>query len=457
MATTSGTQEPQETECSVCQGNFVVPKILQCGHIFCRDCIVSVINSKTQPGCPLCRNAIVDPTKQEAGIIPESYADSLPTDFAMDALAASVEALAQEPVCCVCDDVRADSICLQCRDMLCPACTKGHKKLSATRGHDVESLSTVTAKQLATSRPTPCADHVDQQAGLFCTHHGVAICATCAIAKHRACPDVKDLASEVQSAEEVINGLVDTLIAAETKMEQSIDHLNLFLKESDSCQQLCDSLLVICSKQKELLTSLDSKGVLKSVCDTKQKVRERLARLKSHKRVVSRTKAACPRSALIFAKKSLQDRIKTLDLSVTLPTVTTISLNTFIKRIRTELRRREQQKKLSDENKPTFHKNRGSNVLLRLNDTCVDCQDSSGGVVVSSCALESQVYYTVVISEMRRDWQPNDIMFCGVTGTHPNDLTIKSCIWDMEDVLTVCPQTDNGPSENVRKLKSYSS
>lgn len=57
---------------------------------------------------------------------------------------------------------------------------------------------------------------------------------------------------------------------------------------------------------------------------------------------------------------------------------------------------------------------------------------------------------------MRREWQPNDIMFCGVTSTHPNDLTIKSCIWDMEDVLTVCPQTDNVGNISVAMAFSLS-
>lgn len=48
----------------------------------------------------------------------------------------------------------------------------------------------------------------------------------------------------------------------------------------------------------------------------------------------------------------------------------------------------------------------------------------------------------IQVVEMKRDWQPDDIMFCGITGTHPNDLNIKQRICDMEDVK-MCHQAIN--------------
>lgn len=78
--TTSGGDDRAEvlrslTQCSVCRGRFMDPRVLPCLHTFCLDCIQHAGSSRS-PGdrmsCPLCRNEFT---------IPDGDFDSLQKDF----------------------------------------------------------------------------------------------------------------------------------------------------------------------------------------------------------------------------------------------------------------------------------------------------------------------------------------------------------------------------------------
>jgi hypothetical protein len=52
--------EPGEKECSVCHELFKEPKILQCGHLLCRHCVLAWLRKQLDAACPLCRCPIVE-------------------------------------------------------------------------------------------------------------------------------------------------------------------------------------------------------------------------------------------------------------------------------------------------------------------------------------------------------------------------------------------------------------
>ncbi|PVD22079.1 hypothetical protein C0Q70_17882 [Pomacea canaliculata] len=430
--------EPPDTECSVCHNNFFEPKILLCGHLLCRECIVSIIKSKNHPDCPLCQDPIASQEALESQS-PESIADSLPTDFVMDALVLSVDLKTQTPVCCGCRREEADSICLQCREMLCPACTNVHKNFSMSRSHEVKSLGSVTAESLAASRIPLCECH-GEKIKYYCANHGFAVCGSCVAETHKLCPEMKDLDSKMNAAKEAVRDLNETLSSAGNKMEKSINELNTCLIGWNSYEKLCNRLVPIFNKYTKPLKSASSRKVLESMRDASYDIEMRLARVKSHARIVSRAGAVCPCPQLIYAKQTLQDRIKTLDLSATWPSeidttafVKMVDLNNFVRQIKCELTLQEER---LEEIEFVFHKNRGSSVMLALNQKLAECQGACEGVVVSRDALVSNVLYQVSVIEMRRAWQPDDIKFCGITQTYPNDLNIKQWMCEMVDVQT---------------------
>ena len=155
-------------------------------------------------------------------------------------MAALVEAdrlLSKQHVCCVCVNVAAVSMCLNCGDLFCQSCSTLHKKQSATKHHKVEDLTLLTVEKLAANRPATCAVHDDEVSKLFCPTHGVSICLFCATADHRQCPDVTRLETRMEEASAALAELATTLSAGETKLERAISELDQHLQDIDKRTQ----------------------------------------------------------------------------------------------------------------------------------------------------------------------------------------------------------------------------
>ncbi|XP_025113082.1 E3 ubiquitin-protein ligase TRIM33-like isoform X2 [Pomacea canaliculata] len=441
--------EPHERECAVCTNDFTTPKILPCGHLLCRECVISWMDSKADAGCPLCRCPIVEQSDGSSS----ATVDALPTDFVMEALVESARVLSKDHLCCVCEDVRADFICMQCQDMLCTACTKAHRKLSATRSHDVESVSTVTPERLAASRPALCADHGDKQAEFFCREHRLAVCSACKANKHKVCPKTNYLEDEIQSAQKSLNDLTKILVETEQKLEQVIGQVTSRLQEVDvseqedmaevdkSCDRLHKLVEDFCSNLKEKTRTSHLK-IRSSLRDVKTDLSNRLGKVTSHKHIVTRATAVSPRPALIHMTQALTDRVNSLDLSADLqrqlwvkPLSSTEGCTNVVMRIQQELLMLEQQ--WTQPSVLVFHDNCGTNIrLTNGNRTAekIDQRASSKGVVVSRDAMVPNVLYEVNVDVVTAT---KNMISVGVTTIPPERLAITSSSIDLEDSTIV--------------------
>ncbi|PVD22067.1 hypothetical protein C0Q70_17870 [Pomacea canaliculata] len=317
--------QQHDRECAVCTNDFTTPKILPCGHLLCRECVISWIKSKSDAGCPLCTCPIVEHQINSSPSAAD-VCNSLPTDSVMEAIVQSAGMLVRDNMCTVCDDVTAEYICMECLEKMCPSCMKIHKKMVATRSHDVESVSTVTPERLAASRPALCADHGDKQVELFCADHRLVICGSCFSNKHNECPNIKHLDNEMNLAEKSLNSLTEKLTEGGNNLKQAIDNLNARVQTADVTEEqnislvdkTCDRLHKMveeCRKQLKQLISDSVSKFKKSLCDVKSELDKRLGKVTSHKHLVTRATTVRPRPALIHAAQTLTDRVNSLDLS----------------------------------------------------------------------------------------------------------------------------------------------
>ncbi|PVD22023.1 hypothetical protein C0Q70_17826 [Pomacea canaliculata] len=320
--------QPHERECAVCTNDFTTPKILPCGHLLCRECVITWMDTKSDAGCPLCTCPIVEhqgnSSQSSADVV-----DALPTDSVMEAIVESSHVLGKDDMCTVCDDVRAEYICIQCLEKMCPSCTKIHKKMVATRSHDVESVSTVTPERLAASRPALCADHGEKHAEAFCADHHLSICASCTSIKHRTCLAVRDINDEMKAAENALCGLTDRLVQAEYSLKQGTEQLAVRLQKVEDIEEqdmtqvdkTCDKLQIMVENcRKELKKQIqDSRLQVKnSLLEVKQELDKRLGKVTSHRNIVTRARAVAPRAGLIHVTQALTDRVNSLDLNAEL-------------------------------------------------------------------------------------------------------------------------------------------
>ncbi|XP_025080951.1 E3 ubiquitin-protein ligase TRIM33-like isoform X3 [Pomacea canaliculata] len=439
--------QAHERECAVCTNDFTTPKILPCGHLFCRECVISWMDSKSDAGCPLCTCPIVEHQGNSSQIAAD-VVDALPTDSVMEVIVESASLLVMVDLCTVCEDLTAEYICMHCFEKMCPSCMKIHKKMVVSRSHDVESVSTVTPERLAASRPALCADHVTEKADFFCVDHNLAICTQCFSNKHRTCLDVKSLDEKIQSAEDAFGSLREKMLTAEDNLKKAIVNLNARVQTADVTQQqnmalvdkTCDrlqSMVDECRRQVKKLISDSVSKFKKSLCDVKSELEKRLGKVTSHKHLVTRATAVRPRPALIHAAQTLTDRVNSLDLSDELEAEPWVNPSSEITRycddvvkvIGEELKSFKLQLLVVESQKPVlvFHETCGTNISLtnfRKTALKVQLDEYSDSLVMSRDVMTVNVLYEVRIDEINKPSECSVVL--GVTSVLPRQLHLPT-------------------------------
>ncbi len=330
MATAVACDEASNMECTLCHEHFTLPKLLPCGHLLCRSCLVSWLKSQPEANCPLCQCAIVDP-KARKGRNLEDIADGFRTDLAMAALVEADRLLSEQHVCCVCVNVAAVSMCLNCGDMLCSSCANVHKKLSATKHHKMENLASLTVEKLTANRPATCAVHDDEVSKVYCPNHGVSICLLCATTDHRQCPEVTKLEKRMEEASAKLAELVAMLSAGETELERAISQLDQQLQDLDKRTQAAvaeieatadrlESAVKAWRRRLKELALTKSADAKTAVLDGKTLLLQRRGRLTSHKHVTHRVQGFSAHGSFGDMAAVMMARGHDLDCSARLPT-----------------------------------------------------------------------------------------------------------------------------------------
>ncbi|KAK7090181.1 transcription intermediary factor 1-beta-like [Littorina saxatilis] len=385
MATASLPVQPNEKECSVCHEDFTDPKVLPCGHLLCRHCLLYWLNTQTDAHCPLCCCAIVEPTADTISF--EDVADSFPTDLAMKAVVDADRILNKDHSCCVCEDVAATSMCLDCGDMLCTACTKAHRKMSMSKNHTVEELSSLTAETLAEKQQETCHAHTNEPSKVYCPTHGTSICLLCATTDHRQCRDVTKLETKAEQARATLQELAAILSAGEAALGRAIAQLDDHLQETKKrtkaaiaeIQEMCDRLEAAVKACRHRLTKLAENAcddVKEAVRDGKTRLLSQRGKLTTHKRVVERSQGKTTLASLTTMAVTMKTRMVTLDCSATLPphakTINSVTLTIdqeAVARVEQELRQLGQVKRVP------------APIVGKMDYRCYYCEDSSNSLI----------------------------------------------------------------------------
>eukprot|EP00745_Piridium_sociabile_P023646 TRINITY_DN36938_c0_g1_i12.p1 TRINITY_DN36938_c0_g1~~TRINITY_DN36938_c0_g1_i12.p1 ORF type:complete len:391 (+),score=80.41 TRINITY_DN36938_c0_g1_i12:90-1262(+) len=327
MATAAVCEEPSETDCSICSETYTEPKLLLCGHLLCRHCLMSWVTSKEDAKCPLCRSTIMDAQSRSSRSF-EHFVDKLPNDIGMKNIADAKRILNKEHTCCVCEDVAATTICLSCRDMFCQSCTKGHQKSSATKHHCVQTLASLTADELAAGSPSVCHAHADKASEVFCTSHNVAICLICATTDHKQCTIVKQ-ETRMEEEHAVLRELIAVLSTGESQIEKAIEELDEHVKKAKQitqvalkdAMQLYDRVEDLVKRGRRQLTELAQTACSDSE-ESARKVRAGLlshkGRLTTHKQAATRADEVHVSADLNQMTSAMKARVGDLDCSALL-------------------------------------------------------------------------------------------------------------------------------------------
>ncbi|XP_038054649.1 E3 ubiquitin-protein ligase TRIM56-like [Patiria miniata] len=179
-------------ECSICTNRFRQPKLLDCLHSFCLQCLHDVRQSQDPSGtkltCPLCR--------RETMLKVSGVAD-LPNNFAFSALVEEVtmqekllEGQGSDIKCQNCDEEnQAISRCADCDHFLCQECQKAHGRMTVMKSHKMYTLAELRSGEIVyksklRDEVPKCGKHPDQNLNVYCNTCEQVICLMCTVLDH---------------------------------------------------------------------------------------------------------------------------------------------------------------------------------------------------------------------------------------------------------------------------------
>ncbi|XP_038050929.1 E3 ubiquitin-protein ligase TRIM71-like [Patiria miniata] len=182
-------------ECPICCCRFTNPKMLDCLHSFCLNCLEEMMSKQKSETeritCPVCRRETQTP---DGGL------QSLSSSFFLISLVDEInkqekllgKALSACTTCESCEEgLGHDAIsrCLDCKANFCKKCQEAHQRLKYTKDHCIIPAHGLDeSRVLATdiSIPPKCRKHIEQSLCFRCETCDTLICALCAATEHRS-------------------------------------------------------------------------------------------------------------------------------------------------------------------------------------------------------------------------------------------------------------------------------
>ncbi|XP_040212159.1 E3 ubiquitin-protein ligase TRIM39-like [Rana temporaria] len=200
-----------ELSCSICLNLYIEPVSLRCGQNFCRDCIVTVLDTQEGSGvysCPECREEDVErpPMKKKRKLcnIVENFRSTQQKEEKSEIL------------CTYCVDSPAVAVktCLHCETSMCDKHLAAHNK----------AVEHVLVEPTSSFRSKKCSIH-KKLLEYYCSEDAVCLCASCClVGKHKG-HEVELLEEALGKKKEKLRNVLEKMTVKSEKAEQKI--LNL--------------------------------------------------------------------------------------------------------------------------------------------------------------------------------------------------------------------------------------
>ncbi|XP_038053708.1 E3 ubiquitin-protein ligase TRIM71-like, partial [Patiria miniata] len=248
-------------ECSICTNRFRQPKLLDCLHSFCLQCLQELRQSQDPSGtkltCPLCRC--------ETMLKGSGVAD-LPNNFAFSALVEEVtmqekllEGQGSEIKCQACDEEnQAISRCMDCDHFLCQECQKAHERMTLMKSHKIYTLAQrrsgeIVYKTKLRDEVPKCGKHPDQNLNVYCNTCQQVICKTCSVCDH-AKHSLTGLPEAVEKCKQKVTEMVQKGERRKAELSNTIDKMSKSRNELDI--MFANTQKKISKKSKQQITKL---------------------------------------------------------------------------------------------------------------------------------------------------------------------------------------------------------
>ncbi|XP_038052218.1 tripartite motif-containing protein 2-like [Patiria miniata] len=232
-------------ECPICFCRYKDPKILDCLHTFCLNCLDGML-SKQQPStgkitCPVCRKETPVPDAGLPGLLDCFFLSSLVDEINQQERSLETQQQATtSPTCDQCDEgLEVVSRCLDCEENLCQLCKAAHVRFKRTKTHRVTLIEHLEQKDvpsadLSKTYSLKCPKHANQEMHFYCETCKMLACGTCAAIDHRSAEHkYSEIANAIRSYREEVNDVLQKFQSSKEEFkanEESVEHARNRLK-----------------------------------------------------------------------------------------------------------------------------------------------------------------------------------------------------------------------------------
>jgi len=218
--------------CGVCHDSYTDPKLLQCFHVFCKQCLEQHAVQDHQGLSLCCTNC------HRSTLLPPAGVSGLPTAFYLNHLFEVRDTLEkvkepQKTQCEKCKENEAINFCRNCGQFICQTCSNIHQTWDELSCHEVVSIAQVRSDVANLVPPKKetlyCSKHKGKELELYCETCGELICHNCTIRLHHG--DQYDLVSDTFERHK------NNLIASLKPIEQQLEKVDKALKDFDTRRQ----------------------------------------------------------------------------------------------------------------------------------------------------------------------------------------------------------------------------
>ncbi|KAK3085288.1 hypothetical protein FSP39_001132 [Pinctada imbricata] len=203
--------------CSICLGRYTEPKLLPCGHTFCKQCLSDHITQTVSNSDSLTFNCPNDRTEvtRPADVHPRDWADKFPTDSFLNNLLLAVR-------------VHEGTAPREALNQQMAPNTSRQTTQRPPQHHDQVVVPTHRRRQPATNprgasgsqpRGPTCAEHPDREQGFYCLGCNILVCPSCAVRNHRK------RTCECLEIENAVDRMQPRIQALRTKFESQINRI----------------------------------------------------------------------------------------------------------------------------------------------------------------------------------------------------------------------------------------
>ena len=227
--------------CGICLDSYTEPKLLQCFHVFCKQCLERLVVRDRQGlslHCPSCRRSTLLPPTSVSGLQTAFYLNNL---FEVrDAIEKVKEP--QKTQCEKCKKRVATSFCRNCGQFICALCTQIHQEWEEFSSHEVITLDQLEGEVAQLLPPKKkvmfCSKHSTKELDLYCETCEELVCRDCTVRVHR--DHQYDLVTDAFQKHK------DVLVTSLQPVEQQLDTVTKSLQQLDTqCQQITDQREVL--------------------------------------------------------------------------------------------------------------------------------------------------------------------------------------------------------------------